>query len=436
MMGEQAKQANGFILTTEMQMVMISLAAGRNILITGGAGVGKSTLIKHIKDQGNNMVFLAPTGLVANSGVVQGKTIHSFFKLPISKPFPDYWVTKISHYNVDILRRANVVVIDEASMVRSDILQTVDNTMRDKLGVDKPFGGKQMILVGDFYQLPPIAAGPELRFIKDMYGSKFCFATDAWKDGKFAIHELTRIFRQTDAEFIDILNAIKIGTFTDQQLQKINATKNNDVEDGIILTTKNNVVDRYNSSELDMIWDEEEETYTATVEGDINERGVRAPLRLTLKKGCKIMCLVNDMDGSYHNGSLGTYVGYNEKEGCITVCIKGVNTNVHQYSFENFVYEYNEKEAKITKKVLGVVRQYPIKLGYAISVHKSQGMTFERVKFDVGGGAFDTGQVYVALSRCTTLEGLQVKTPISRHDIMVSKEINDFFEKNRTIPNK
>jgi len=420
---------NDFELTDEMKMIELTIAGGGNVMITGGAGVGKSTFMRYLKESGHNFITLAPTGMVAMGGAVRGSTIHSFLKVPIGSALRNDHVTNFNiEYNLPVLKAASMVIIDEISMVRSDVFQTIDNTFKAFLKNDKPFGGKQMILVGDAYQLPPIVATlTDRRVLEDEYGSKYFFNTKAFKNGSFRVFELTKVFRQKDEKFVNILNSVRYGNVTEEQLEVLNSNKHTNKDNNdIIITTRNNIVDRYNEQEIDMLTTSEE-CFRATITGTINTKNVRAPENLRLKKGCKVMILINGM--GYSNGTIGIYDGYDKLTDSLKV-IKPDNSTLYvkKHEFVNVDYTYKKEERRVEEVVRGTMVQYPITLAYAISSHKSQGMTFDNVVFDIGSGAFDCGQVYVSLSRCTSLGGLKISSKLTKDDIWVDKEINKFTQ--------
>jgi energy-coupling factor transporter ATP-binding protein EcfA2 len=360
-----------FTLTEEMKNIEHAIMAGSNVMVTGGAGVGKSTFIKYLKGLGHNFVFLAPTGMVAMGGAVRGTTIHSFFKIPFGGALRNDYVTNINQeFTLPIIKHASMIIIDEISMVRSDVFQTIDNTLRAFMKNDSPFGGKQIILVGDVYQLPPIVSNQsDKRLLMDEYGSKYFFGTDAFRNGKFSVFELTKIFRQKDEVFINILNSIKYGTADNQCLNILNTNVPIKTDKSVIITTKNNSVDAYNQQELDLLV-ETEETFVADIVGIINTKNVRSPEILKLKKGCKIMTLVNN-GTLYNNGTIGTYVGYNDSEKTLKMELPdGKIVNISKYEFKNVEFKYNKEKRSVDEDIRGTMSQYPVTLAYSISVHK------------------------------------------------------------------
>lgn len=416
-----------FILTDEMKKIELSIMAGSNVMITGGAGVGKSSFLKYLRKLGHNFIFLAPTGMIAMGGVIRGTTIHSFFKIPIGGALRNDHVTNINlEYVLPLIKSASMIIIDEISMVRSDVFQTIDNTLKAFLGNNEPFGGKQIILVGDVYQLPPIVSSvADRRMLIDEYGSKYFFGTQAFRNGKFQVHELTKIFRQKDEIFINILNKVKIGKADQLCLNILNNNVPSKSDNSVIITTKNSIVDSYNQNELDML-PSDEEIFVCDKTGNINTKNVRAPEILKLKNGCKIMTLING--NGYNNGTIGTYCGSKDSKLLMKLSDDKI-VEIDKYEFKNVEFKYNKDQRNIEEDVKGSMIQYPVTLAYAISCHKSQGMTFDNIVFDIGGGAFDSGQTYVALSRCTSLQGLKITGKVTVDDIWVDKDVDEFTNK-------
>lgn len=413
-----------------MKAIADDVWIGKNIFITGGAGVGKSSLIAELKKQGLNFLFLAPTGLIAANGVVKGKTLHSFFRIPF-KIDRDTGVLPLGEYNMNMLNSVDAIVIDEVSMVRSDVFKYIDLSLQANCRNEKPFGGKQIILVGDVFQLPPVVAhGAEKQALEDSFGGRYFFQTDSFKNGGFSCHELTKVFRQKDEVFVEILNDIKRGKINYSNLKKLN-TRNisNDDDKGIIITPTNRSVDKYNASMLSME-SGKELSFKASVEGDFDFSKSRFRETLLLKKGCKVMMITNNYEEGFTNGDIGKLVSVDEETGILTVKREsdGKLCKIRKGEDVTEVLTYDRKEKKILSKVVGRCYQYPLVLAYCISVHKSQGMTFSSVVFDKGAGVFDFGQLYVALSRCRTLDTLFLPKPISEEDIFVDDNIVEFYE--------
>jgi len=417
----------GFELTEEMSRAEAYIQAGRNVFLTGGAGVGKSTFIKYLRDKGLNFVFLAPTGLIASNGVVSGSTLHSFFKIPFGLA-DTRSLKEMSDFNLKLLRASDCVIIDEVSMVRSDTFHYVDYAMRNAMRNDTPFGGKQVILIGDLFQLPPVVSSlAERQALEHFHKGKYFFQTTSFFYSQFVIVELTKVFRQTDQVFIDVLNKIKTGTASQEDLDLINQNVGKKSE-GVILTPTNKVVDSYNDSEL-MMLSGDYEHYEAVVTGDVDFKNTRLQSKLTLKEGCKIMALVNS-DG-YQNGTIGYYRGISGNGELIMETLEGNVVMIPKLIWHNTKKQFDQAKEEFHETAIGSIQQYPVTLAYASSIHKSQGMTFDCMLFDIGNGVFDSGQLYVALSRCKSLEGLSLAKPITLSAIMVDKVIVDFYKNNK-----
>lgn len=421
---------NDFVLTDEMKNAEMEISAGVNIFITGGAGVGKSTFIKYMNNKGLDFIFLAPTGLIASNGVVAGSTLHSFFKIPFGLADSRNLKSSLSQHSMYLLKKVDCIIIDEVSMVRSDTFDFIDVSLRNALGNDVPFGGKQIILIGDLFQLPPVVSSvAENQALNHLYGGKYFFQTRSFKYANFKTIEFTQVFRQKDEIFVDVLNGVKTGTCTQKDVDLLNSRVTRETS-GIVLTTTNRIVDSYNQQEL-MMLDGEEENYHASYQGEINWNNTRLQQRLDLKIGCRIMTIFNNNEKGFSNGTLGEYRGMNASGEIIMLTDSGSTVYVPVIIYSNKKQKFNISSEKIDEEILGSITQYPVVLAYASSVHKSQGMTFDSLTFDIGNGVFDTGQLYVALSRCKTLNGLCLRKPLSMSDIMVDKNVVEFYSKNK-----
>ncbi len=407
----------------------------RSVFITGKAGTGKSTLLQIFRDNTEKkVVVLAPTGVAALN--VRGQTIHSFFGFK-----PDITEDKVKKItkdrNKNIYREVDTIVIDEISMVRADLLDCVDKFLRLNSGKAKePFGGKQMVFIGDLYQLPPVVKNKEREIFKTWYDTPYFFSAHAFQDLPFEFIELEKIFRQKDEMFIEILNAIRNGMVTDELLAVLNQRYKPDYlpreeELYIYLTTLNRLANRINEEQLARIPGATCDL-TGVIEGDFDERDLPTEKVLSLKAGAQVMLLNNDPYGQWVNGSVGKVVEIEkDKSGEVkTVVVElrdGNQVYVEPFTWEIFEYQYDEQSASIKTHTLGSFTQFPLRLAWAITIHKSQGKTFDRIILDISGGTFSPGQVYVALSRCTTLEGIVLKQPLEKRHIFMDWKVPRFL---------
>ena len=416
----------------------------RSIFLTGKAGSGKSTLLRYIcETTRKKFIILAPTGIAAVN--VGGMTMHSFFKMPL-KPLlpddPDYAPRKIrdtlkyTREKVKIIKNLDLIIIDEISMVRADMIDFMDRVLRYYSGNNRePFGGKQLLLVGDIFQLEPVIKSDFREILRRYYNNLFFFGAVAFsKIGLVAI-ELRKTYRQKDAGFISLLDRVRENKATADDLNKINSRYNRsgDTGDGnfvMTLATRRDTVDYINEQKLDEL-PTEKHNFEGEIEGTWPESILPTALNLTLKEGAQVVFIRNDKEHRWYNGTIARVAGICNDE--ITVELEDGNHYVlDRDQWENVQYEYDDKEKRIKETVLGVFKQYPVKLAWAMTIHKSQGLTFNRVVIDMEGGAFSCGQTYVALSRCTSLEGITLKNPITFRDIFVnpveikfSKRFND-----------
>ncbi len=418
-----------------------------NLFLTGKAGTGKTTFLKYVKQVmgDDGIVVAAPTGIAAvNAG---GMTLHSLFQLPFG-PIPPNdkrfeidtdkpnksIVFKELHINSKkkkLLRQMKLLIIDEISMVRADVVDAIDKLLKAVTGkIDKPFGGKQVLMIGDNFQLPPVSKPNEDEILGPHYKSPFFFDSHVFYNYPPAVIELKKIYRQHDENFIDILNQVRNSSITTAKLKELNERfdptfKIQDKEPYILISTHNQTVDKINKSKLASI-DSDMRGLEGILDGDFD--GSRLPTQkiLNLKIGAQVMFLRNDSEKEkrYFNGTIGFVDEF--KENSIVVRLEN-NTKVEvgRESWQNVKYEWNDKENRIDSEIIGEFSQFPLKLAWAITVHKSQGLTFDKVILDLNR-CFAPGQTYVALSRCRTLEGIVLKTKIPRHTIKTAAEVIEF----------
>ena len=416
----------------------------QTLFLTGKAGTGKSTFLRYIaQTTKKKYIVLAPTGIAAiNAG---GSTLHSFFKLPFHPLLPNdtrYTQRKLKDtlkYNGEkrkILREVELIIIDEISMVRADIIDFIDKVLRVySRNIYQPFGGKQLLLVGDMYQLEPVLKEDERQLLKPYYPSTFFFDALVFKEMKLVSIELQKVYRQTDPTFINILDSIRTTSVSTDQLSTLNqqvgkVIANDKNKLAITLSGKRDTVDHINEQELSRLPGKPITLY-GHIEGDFPESNLPTPIELYLKIGAQVLFIKNDKEKRWVNGTLGTIVSFSKEEPTIIVVRteKGEEVNVEQEIWSNVIYSYNEKEQKIEEQEIGVYQQYPLKLAWAITIHKSQGLTFNNVNIDLTGGVFAGGQTYVALSRCTSLEGISLKYPIRKEDVFIRSEIVQFAQR-------
>ncbi len=391
-----------------------------NIFLTGKAGTGKTTFLKYLKENiAKNMVVAAPTGVAAiNAG---GVTIHSLFQLPLRPFIPtvQYRQEFLSNQKYGgnkqrLLQTMELLVIDEISMVRCDVMEAIDAILRSvRRRYDVPFGGVQLLCIGDLYQLQPVAPPQEWSILSEFYASPYFFDSPAVKEQQPILIELNKIYRQKEQSFVDLLNKVRTNNMNTDDFEDLNMRYNPNFypdkeEKYIRLTTHNRQADLLNQQELNKL-NTGSFTYKATIEGDFDERIYPVEYELFLKEGSQVMFLKNDVFKKYYNGKIGVVKSL-EADKIIVDC-DGELLNVPLETWENVRYNLDKKTGALQQDVIGTFEQYPLRLAWAITIHKSQGLTFEKVMIDAGE-AFSSGQVYVALSRCTSLAGIVLLTKI------------------------
>ena len=423
----------------------------RSVFLTGKAGTGKSTFLRYIRDNvKKNTVVLAPTGIAAVN--VGGQTMHSFFKIPF-KPMvpddPDYSnparMRKMLRYTkekVKLIQKLELIIIDEISMVRADIIDFVDRVLRVYSGnMREPFGGKQLLLVGDIFQLEPVVTHDTRDILRRYYKNFFFFNAHAFEQINLVPIELRKIYRQSDSDFISLLDRVRVNRATAADIALLNRRCDPDYQElkddfVITLATRRDTVDSINDEHMKAL-KTPEHVYEGEIEGDFPENSLPTSCHLVLKEGAQVIFIRNDKDGKWCNGTIGKVTRLSDN--AVFVALEdGEEMKVEQEVWENMQYTYNEKEKKVEEKVLGSFSQIPIKPAWALTVHRSQGLTFNRVVIDFAGGAFTGGQTYVALSRCTSMEGITLLKPLSERDIIVNLAVVDFSRQfnNRQLINE
>lgn len=405
-----------------------------HLFVTGRAGTGKSTLLRAIRDVlPREMVILAPTGLAAVN--IGGQTIHSFFGLPPRLIRPED--IKRSR-NGRVMRRLELIVIDEVSMVRSDLMWAIDQSLRLNRGrAREPFGGCRLILFGDLHQLPPVVQEAEVaEHLEFSHGGPFFFSVDSLNEGAgTALLELTKVFRQSDETLIGVLNRIREGDADQSDLEALNERVSpirtlSEGDPYVILTPTNAAAQRINIAYLEAL-PSQARAYEAGLTGEFSQNAHPTDTRLVLKEGAKVIMLRNDPDRRWVNGSIARVSRLTEDRVWIEI---GANEyEIEQVAWEQRRYAYDKTAEKVVETVAGTFTQFPLRLAWALTIHKSQGLTLDRAYIDLGRGTFAHGQAYVALSRCRSLEGLALARPLRPQDILFDRSVLGYRDRFHAI---
>ena len=405
---------------------------GISIFLTGKAGTGKTTFLRTLKERSNKRnIIVAPTGVAAiNAG---GMTIHSFFQLPLSPFVPNTNIKNRFDYSKEkrkIMRTLDLLIIDEISMVRADVLDAIDSVLRRFREPDKPFGGVQLLMIGDLQQLTPVVTPEEEELLRQHYDTPYFFGSKALRSISYVTIELTHVYRQQDETFITLLNNIREGKVSADDLQRLNERYDptfqpKEGSDYIRLTTHNRMAESYNEDQLRRL-PTKAYTFSAETNGNFPEYNYPTDFNLTLKTGAQVMFIRNDNNGRYYNGRIG-HITHVDNEKIYVLCPgEDEEFEVEVETWENTKYTLNEKTKQIEAEVQGTFKQYPLRLAWAITIHKSQGLTFEHAIIDAQA-SFASGQVYVALSRCKTLEGLVLASPIGNTAIINDNRVSEYI---------
>jgi energy-coupling factor transporter ATP-binding protein EcfA2 len=419
---EKAKLALGFIQNTN-----------RHLFLTGKAGTGKTTFLKQLKMiSSKRMIVVAPTGVAALNA--EGVTIHSFFALPLS-PFVPIQESatnekSLSRTKIAIIRNLDLLIIDEISMVRADLLDAIDAALRRYRRRKEPFGGVQLLMIGDLQQLPPVVTDVDKELLESYYKTFYFFGSYALQRAHFVTIELEHVYRQRDAEFIRLLNAVRENRLQSDiyQLLRSRYMPNFLSDEHVILTTHNNQAQRVNTDHLSRLT-KSSHYFDAVITGEFSESAYPTDARLELKEGARVMFLKNDSSEAkaFYNGKIGIITSLNKES--ISVMCDGDSQPIviSPMEWNNMQYSFNEETHEIVEKTIGTFLQIPLKLAWAITIHKSQGLTFDRVMIDAKA-AFAHGQIYVALSRCRSLEGLILTSLFSERALVLDQEVADFTQ--------
>ena len=409
---------------------------GKSVFLTGKAGTGKTTFLKYITETVNKrFVVLAPTGVAAiNAG---GSTIHSFFHLPLCPYLPDvkelvteYQIPEkfrsLRKERIKIIKTLDLLIIDEISMVRADLMDAVDMTLRRYRRNSKPFGGVQLLMIGDAQQLSPVVRENEWQYMSKVYESPYFFHSKALRKLSYVTVELEKVHRQKDRDFVEILNSIRENKLQQKLLDRLNQRLHayDDDKDVIRLTTHNSRADEVNVRKLEEL-PGDPLFFEAEIEGEFPQSSYPADSSLALKEGTQVMFIRNDSCGEYYNGKLGTVERIHDNGIVMVTDTEGESIAVSPVEWENSQYVLDEDSGDIVQTVVGKFRQLPLRIAWAITIHKSQGLTFDKVIIDAAS-AFAFGQVYVALSRCRSLEGISLDSPVRLSTIYSDPHVSQF----------
>lgn len=423
-------------LSDDFQYALDQMESGANLFITGRAGTGKSTLLRIFRQTTQkNCVVLAPTGVAALN--VQGQTIHSFFGFP--PRLLQRKDVKPNRRYARLFERLEILIIDEISMVRADVMDAINWGLQLNRGSSKPFGGVQVIFFGDLYQLPPVVSSQaERQYFSEVYASPYFFSADALDFIEAEMIELEQVYRQDSRHFLRLLEGIRNATIDQDDLDDLNQRYqpafDNTGKNYLTLAARNAKVDSINRQELDALVNPIH-TYLAEVKGNFPEHLYPTDAAIQLKEGAQVMTLRNDTEKRYVNGTIGTIEKCKPDSIIMRTTDDGEREQLIEVGYEEWeVIRYNldaNDPTKIGTEAVGKFKQLPVRLAWAVTIHKAQGKTFDRVVIDLGQGAFESGQTYVALSRCRTLEGIILAKPLQPRDVMVDPAIVEYYQRMR-----
>ena len=410
-MAQYNLKQKGTVFSEDQKVALKAMLSGKNVFLTGKAGTGKTHIVKEfLKQSGSDTIITAPTGIAALA--IHGATLHSVFRLRFGLLDPNA-IEELPKNQMWLIRKAKTLIIDEISMVRADAFEAIYRK------IEKCNTSLQIIVVGDFYQLPPVVRKEEIPFFREVFGGFFAFNSPAWKEARFTTCELTTVHRQNDMDFINVLNQIRIGDPSGiPALAKRVGLKT--PECATVLVTTNKMADAINGQKIAGI-KAASHVFEAAITGEFEGRDAPCPFRLEVKTGASVIACVNDSEGRFVNGSVGLITEI--KKGTVSVDFGDGPVTVEPHTWEIIDYQYDSAKKEVVEAVRGSFKQLPIRLGFALTVHRCQGMSIKNVAIDLGFGSFSHGQTYTALSRATSIEGLTLVRPIKNKDLIVDRAV-------------